>query len=52
MAVAHLPAQHRGDLEVHQFRRAESLPAKAGASARGGFTDHHGDNYRVDRPVG
>ena len=27
LAPLHLPAQHRGDLKVHEFRRAQPFPA-------------------------
>jgi len=33
LAALHLPAQHRGDLEVHQFWRAQPFPAQAGTGA-------------------
>ena len=28
LAALHLPAQHRGDLDVHQFWRAQPFPAQ------------------------
>ena len=31
LAALHLPAQHRGDLKVHEFWRAQPFPAQAGA---------------------
>jgi len=55
-AAVHLPAQHRGDLEIHQFWRAQPFPAQAGAGmiavraviAKGGGQDA-GVNDEHDR---